>query len=66
MPDVPIPAVPPDRMPVYALLDNIRSVWNVGSMFRTADAVALAGTVLAPEYNRRPLAAVTQGVFGKA
>ncbi len=34
------------RMPSYALLDNIRSVWNVGSMFRTADAVALGGLCL--------------------
>jgi tRNA G18 (ribose-2'-O)-methylase SpoU len=34
------------RTPVYALLDNIRSVWNVGSMFRTADAVQLAGLFL--------------------
>lgn len=36
----------PGRMPAYALLDNIRSVWNVGSMFRTADAVALGGLIL--------------------
>ena len=36
----------PGRMPVYAVLDNIRSVWNVGSMFRTADAVALGGLCL--------------------
>ncbi len=34
------------RMPSYALLDNIRSVWNVGSMFRTADAVGLGGLCL--------------------
>lgn len=34
------------RMPVYGLLDNIRSVWNVGSMFRTADAVGLEGLYL--------------------
>ena len=33
-------------MPVFALLDNVRSVWNVGSMFRTADAVALGGLYL--------------------
>lgn len=33
-------------MPSFALLDNIRSVWNVGSMFRTADAVALGGLCL--------------------
>lgn len=25
------------RMPVHAILDNIRSLYNVGSMFRTAD-----------------------------
>ena len=37
---------PQDRMPVYAILDNIRSVWTVGSMFRTADAVALGGLYL--------------------
>ncbi|MBU8871079.1 MAG: TrmH family RNA methyltransferase [Gemmatimonadales bacterium] len=35
-----------DRLPVYGLLDNIRSVWNVGSMFRTADAVGLGGLFL--------------------
>ena len=33
-------------MPVYALLDNIRSAWNVGSMFRSADAAGLAGLYL--------------------
>ena len=33
-------------MKSYALLDNIRSVWNVGSMFRTADAAGLAGLYL--------------------
>lgn len=33
-------------MPSYALLDNVRSVWNVGSMFRTADAVGLGGLYL--------------------
>ena len=37
---------PGQRMPVYALLDNVRSVWNVGSMFRTADSVALSGLYL--------------------
>ena len=29
-------------LPVFALLDNVRSVWNVGAMFRSADA---AGTL---------------------
>lgn len=26
-----------ERMPIYALLDNIRSLYNVGSIFRTSD-----------------------------
>jgi tRNA G18 (ribose-2'-O)-methylase SpoU len=41
----PAPApTPPPR--IYALLDGIRSAWNVGSMFRTADAAGLAGLYL--------------------
>jgi len=36
----------PAQMPVFALLDNIRSAWNVGSMFRSADAAGLAGMYL--------------------
>src|SRR5579883_3572576 len=27
------------RMPLYLVLDNIRSIYNVGAMFRTCDAV---------------------------
>ncbi len=34
------------RLPIFGLLDSIRSVWNVGSMFRTADAVNLGGLYL--------------------
>jgi len=30
-----------ERFPIYALLDNIRSLYNVGSIFRTSDAVRL-------------------------
>lgn len=40
-----MPAVDP-RCPVYGLLDNIRSAWNVGAMFRTADAAGLGGLYL--------------------
>lgn len=29
------------RLPIYALLDNIRSLHNVGAIFRTADGVML-------------------------
>jgi tRNA G18 (ribose-2'-O)-methylase SpoU len=41
-PSAPIPPL----TGVYALLDGIRSAWNVGSMFRTADAAGLAGLYL--------------------
>lgn len=35
-----------ELLPSFAMLDNIRSVWNVGSIFRTADAVGLGGLFL--------------------
>ena len=34
------------RCPVFGMLDNIRSAWNVGSMFRSADAAGLSGLYL--------------------
>ena len=30
-----------DRFPLYALCENIRSLYNVGSIFRTSDAIRL-------------------------
>jgi len=36
-------ALPPlPRQPIHLVLDNIRSAYNVGAMFRTADACAVA------------------------
>jgi tRNA G18 (ribose-2'-O)-methylase SpoU len=34
------------RLPVAALVDNVRSLWNVGSIFRSADACGLRQLVL--------------------
>jgi 23S rRNA (guanosine2251-2'-O)-methyltransferase len=34
------------RLPVFCILDNIRSAGNVGSIFRTSDAVNLGGLYL--------------------
>ena len=31
-----------DRFPIYVLLDNIRSLYNVGSIFRTSDGARIA------------------------
>ena len=35
-----------DKMPVIAVLENVRSAYNVGSVFRTADAFLLEGIYL--------------------
>ncbi len=32
-----------DKIPVIAVLENIRSAYNVGSVFRTADAFLIEG-----------------------
>ncbi|MBD3334198.1 MAG: TrmH family RNA methyltransferase [Candidatus Eisenbacteria bacterium] len=40
-PGTPPAAVGP-RLPFYVVLDNIRSVYNVGSIFRTSDALRLS------------------------
>jgi len=34
------------RLPLFALAENIRSLYNVGSIFRTADAVLLGKIIL--------------------
>ncbi|MBX3011707.1 MAG: TrmH family RNA methyltransferase [Caldilineaceae bacterium] len=34
-------AAPPSRLPFEALLDNVRSLFNVGSIFRSADGAGL-------------------------
>lgn len=34
------------RLPVVVLLDNVRSLYNTGAFFRTADACAIEGLVL--------------------
>jgi len=36
-----------ERLPLAVLVDNVRSLWNVGSIFRTADACGVAELVLA-------------------
>jgi tRNA G18 (ribose-2'-O)-methylase SpoU len=37
----PVEASTAPRFPIYVLLDNIRSLYNVGSIFRTADAARI-------------------------
>ena len=35
-----------EKMPLVVVLDGVRSLYNVGSVFRTADAFRIAGVVL--------------------
>ncbi len=42
-----------DRLPLYALAENIRSMHNVGSLFRTSDGVRLQQLILSG-YTARP------------
>jgi 23S rRNA (guanosine2251-2'-O)-methyltransferase len=42
-----------DKLPIIAVLDNVRSMHNVGSVFRTADAFLLQGIYLCG-YTPRP------------
>ena len=53
-----------ERLPLAAILDDIRSLWNVGSIFRTADGCGvrklwLAGITAAP-----PRAEITKTALG--
>lgn len=42
-----------ERFPIYAMLDNVRSLYNVGSIFRTADG-ARVGKLILCGYTPRP------------
>ncbi|MEI6574592.1 MAG: RNA methyltransferase [Bacteroidota bacterium] len=35
-----------EKLPVWVILDNVRSLQNIGSIFRTTDAFGLAGIIL--------------------
>jgi tRNA G18 (ribose-2'-O)-methylase SpoU len=39
--------LPIPRLPLVLLVDNVRSLWNVGSFFRTADACGVRELILA-------------------
>ncbi|MCH7496645.1 MAG: TrmH family RNA methyltransferase [Candidatus Marinimicrobia bacterium] len=52
------------RLPVYALLEDVRSLYNVGSMFRTADALHLAGLYLCGYTGFPPRREITKTALG--
>jgi 23S rRNA (guanosine2251-2'-O)-methyltransferase len=52
------------RLPVTVLLDNVRSAYNVGSFFRTADAVALEMLLLTGITGAPPSTAIRKTALG--
>ncbi len=52
------------RLPVAALLDNIRSLYNVGSIFRTADGVLIRKLLLAGFTPRPPRKEIEKTALG--
>jgi len=60
-------AVPYDgmvRLPVSVLLDNVRSLYNVGSFFRTADAAGIDKLYLCGITGRPPKRAIAKTALG--
>lgn len=59
----------PSRLPVIVVLDNIRSLYNTGAFFRTADACAVEKLVLCgitprPDQGRRQQRAIAKTALG--
>jgi 23S rRNA (guanosine2251-2'-O)-methyltransferase len=52
------------RLPVTLLLDNVRSMYNVGSFFRTADGAAIERLLLSGITARPPKNAITKTALG--
>jgi len=53
-----------ERLPIVVLLDNIRSLWNVGSIFRTADGCGVERLVLTGITGCPPRREVTKTALG--
>ncbi len=52
------------RLPVVVLLDNVRSMYNVGAFFRTADAAGIEGLRLCGITGRPPKSTITKTALG--
>lgn len=52
------------RLPACVLLDNVRSMYNVGAFFRTADAVGLEKLLLSGITAYPPKSAITKTALG--
>ena len=54
------------RMPIYAILDNIRSRYNVGAMFRSSDAALVSKVFLAGITGAPPHQDIDKSALGAA
>lgn len=52
------------RLPVHVMLDNIRSLYNVGSIFRTADAARVEKIILTGITGRPPRKEIDKTALG--
>jgi 23S rRNA (guanosine2251-2'-O)-methyltransferase len=52
------------RLPVFVLLDNVRSMYNVGSFFRTAEAAGVEKLYLGGITARPPKTAISKTALG--
>jgi tRNA G18 (ribose-2'-O)-methylase SpoU len=52
------------RLPVTILLDNVRSMYNVGAFFRTADGAGVERLLLSGITARPPKSAITKTALG--
>src|ERR1039458_9292779 len=52
------------RLPVAVLLDNVRSMYNVGAFFRTADAAAIEKLYLCGITGRPPRKEISKTALG--
>lgn len=58
------PYVAIGKLPVTVLLDNVRSLYNVGAFFRTADAAAIEKLVLCGITGRPPQKEIAKTALG--
>lgn len=52
------------RTPIYVLFDNIRSLYNVGAMFRTSDAALVSRIFLTGQTGKPPRKEIDKSALG--
>ncbi|MCP4725125.1 MAG: RNA methyltransferase [bacterium] len=53
-----------EKLPVYAIIENVRSLLNVGAIFRTADALRLEKLILSGYTGRPPRKEIEKAALG--